>query len=342
MRNIYEVETKIMNACQKNNLSGEKLRDSLFKTLNYFQLDKKLETRPWFLEALDSIYKLGNTTDVCAPGKVNSYNDGNWPKDIVAVNSAISNGLYVGLGMKLPVKKLEEYEPLEIALNSWKLVYMYYWICFCVLMLCLIVFLLMIRRHRADLFDFTSVISRTLALGVGAALLGLIANKQQLYGALSTPMLLPICVILMFLILVIDKLSALWCNWRLKKSGQPYALEVEEEHGHGGSHHDTEHGSVHDLSEAEPLKASGHGHHDSVNLADERKSYIYTDTIPLEAQSTEYNSPRQGGFASEPLMSPPLMSPPLMSPDPATPGFGAKPSGPGGYMPVSGNQNYGA
>jgi hypothetical protein len=249
----------------------------------------------------------------------------------------MSNGIYVGLGMKLPATKLEKFEPLEIAIEGWELVYMYFWSCFCVLIICLIIFLLLIRRHKADLFDFTSIISRCLVLGVSGALLALFADKVRLFGALGTPALLPICVVLMFLILVSDKVSALWCNWRLKKSGQPYALEVEEhEHGHGGGHDEPTHGEVHEVT---PLK--GHGHSDSVNLEDARKSAhysMYTDVTPMSAMSTEYSNGQEG----YPMMSPPLVSPPLMSPDPTTPGLGAKPTGPGGYMPVSSGQNFGA
>jgi len=195
--------------------------------------------------------------------------------------------------------------------------------------------LFLIRRHKADLFDFTSVISRTIVLGVGAALLGLIADKERLYAALGTPMLLPICVLLMFMVLCIDKLSAIWCNWRLKKSGQPYALEVEEHehgHGHGHGHDEHDHGSVHEVA---PLR--GHAHSGSVNLSDDRKTAhysMYSDQTPLTATSTEYNN-GQHGYAMEPLMSPPLLSP-----DPTMP-IG-KPAGPGGYMPVSTGQNYGA
>lgn len=338
IKSVMKIDADIITYCQEQNLDGSKLRDALLKLLYYFELDYKSETLKYNDDALTAINLIGNATGICAPGKADGYmaDEGSWPDDIYYVSSNISNGLYVGLGMKLPVSKLEEYEPLGIAVNSWKLVYMYFWSCFCALMLCLIIFLFLIRRHKVDLFDFTSVISRFLVLGVGAALLALIADPVHLYGALGTPALLPICVILLFLLLVTDKLSSVWCNWRLKKSGQPYAQEFAEEH-YGHENH--AHGDVHEHT---PLK--GHGHHESVNLVDARKSAhysMYSDTTPLTAASTEYGN-GQRGFAMEPLMSPPLMSPPLMSPDPTTPGLGAKPSGPSGYMPVSGGQNYGA
>ncbi|KAH7399030.1 bacterial low temperature requirement A protein-domain-containing protein [Phaeosphaeria sp. MPI-PUGE-AT-0046c] len=342
IKNALKVEESIMQYCDVDLLDGAKLRDKLMYLLSYFELDSKIETTPFYHEALEAIYKIGNETGICSAGKAAAYMNGDegWPMEFVNVSMSISNGIYVGLGMKIPSKKLDEFEPLEIAVKGWELVYMYYWSCFCVLILCLILFLFLIRRHKADLFDYTSVISRFLVLGVGAALLGLWAEKERLYQALGSPMLLPICVILLFLVMVSDRLSSIWCNWRLKKSGKPYALEVEEhEHGHGGGH--DAHGEIHERA---PLQ--GHGHHDSVNLEDARKSAhysvhtVYTDTSPLSNMNTEYKG--QHEYAMEPLMSPPLTSPPLMSPDPSTPGLGAKPTGPGGYMAVSSGQNYGA
>jgi hypothetical protein len=342
IKNAYKVERDLMDYCGVQQLDGAKLRDKLLYLLNYFELDLKMETKIFFKEAQSTIFKIGNMTGICAPEKAAQYMDGNqmWPDEFVNVTASISNGIYVGLGMKIPSKKLDDgsIQPLDIAVKSWELVYMYYWACFCLLVLILICFLLLIRRHKVDLFDFTSIISRFLVLGVGAALLALYADKTRLYGALSTPMLLPICVLLLFLILCSDKLSAVYCNWRLKKSGQPYAMEVEEhDHGHSSGHEAHTHGEV---EERAPLQGHGysHGHHDSVNLQDDRKeahySEVYSDVTSLSATNTEYKS---GSHYSEPMMSPPLLSP-----DPTTPGLGSKPSGPGGYMPVSTGQNYGA
>jgi hypothetical protein len=354
IKNMYKVGKDLTQYCNIDHMDGSKLRDKLLYVLNYFELDSKIETLSFYKEANNLIFNIGNITDICK-----NTSDDDWPDQLYNLSSAISNGMYVGLGMKIPAKKLEEgYEPLDIAIDSWELVYMYYWGCFCVLIICLIAFLFLIRRHKADLFDFTSIISRFIVLGVGGALLGLYADKERLFAVLETPMLLPICVILLFLILLTDKLSSIWCNWRLQKSGQPYALEVEE-HDHHHSHAAV-HGEVHERA---PLQRHGlgHGHHDSVqsDLEDARKSAhysMYSDTTPLTASNTEYNA-HGGGYAMEPLMSPPLMSPPLMSPplmspplmspplmspDPTTPGLGAKSTGARGYMPVSNGQDYGA
>lgn len=340
IKNAYKVTDTIEQHCLVEHLDGQKLFDSLKKLLHYFELDEKVETKAYYEVVELAIERIGNATGICSPANATNYdNMAGWPDDFLLVDQGISNAVYVGLGMKIPVSKLEEYLPIEVAIKGWRLVYMYYWSSFCVLIACLIVFLLLIRRHKADLFDFTSIIMRSLVLGVGAALVSLIANKERLYDALGSPMLLPICVILLLLILCVDKLSCVWCNWRLKKSGQPYAVETEHEHGGHESHG---HGEIHETAK-EPLR--GMSHHDSPNLEDGRKSAhysMYSDTTPLTAASTEYHN-GQHDYAMQPLMSPPLMSPPLMSPDPVTP-FGppSQAHGPGGYHSVSSGQNFGA
>jgi hypothetical protein len=345
-RNADKVAKTLIQHCQTEHLDGQKLQDKLEYLLDYFELNSKFETSGFFDYAQAHIWNIGNATGICSPENATTYADidnykiGTWPEDFMNVEYYISNGMYTGLGMKLPIEKLEDYSPLEVALGGWKLVYLYYWSSFCLLIACLIIFLILIRRHKADLFDFTSNISRCLTLGIGGAMLALMSNDDRLYAAISSPALLPMVVTLLFLLLVIDKLSALWCNWRLKKSGKPYALEYEE-HGHHDHGH-SPHGSVHETS-----ALHGHVPHDSIaGLEDMRKAARWSmhpeDMRPLTSQSTEYNSPHQS-YAMEPLMSPPLTSPPMMSPDPVVhQGTGYMGHAPAGYAPVSTGQNFGA
>lgn len=332
IKNARYVTDTLLKNCFEENLEGAKLRDKLMYLLNYFELDKKLETKVYYDGVRAAIFRIGNTTNICSPVNATSYaKSRNWPDDFVTVDYGIANGLYTGLGMKLPADKVEEYSPLYVATQGWRIVYMYFWASFVALIFCLIIFLILIRRHKADLFDFTSIFFRVLAIGVGAAMLGLISHTDRLYAALGTPMLLPICVILLSLIIGTDKLSAIYCNWNLKKNGQPYVLEVDDHaHGHGHGHKD---------SHGEHALLRGHGHHDSVNLEDSRKNAhysVYSDTAPLTTTNTAYNN-GQHGYPMEALATPPLMSP-----DPTRVHEGGKPVGPGGYMPVSSGQNYGA
>ncbi|KAF1977924.1 hypothetical protein BU23DRAFT_499937 [Bimuria novae-zelandiae CBS 107.79] len=331
IKNWAKIDTSIDEYCLQQNLDGAKLRDKLLDLLDYWYFTSKTETYKFQAITEASIWKIGNTTDICAKENVKEFVD----KDSIPplfYDMAIDmfDGVYVGLGMKLPADKLEKQTASEVALKSWKLVYLYYWSSFCMLMLCSIVFLVLIRRHRHDLFDFVSIGSRVAALIIGGVLCALVGNEVGLYQFLGSPAVLPTCLVLIFLVLCFDKLSAVFCNWHLLKSRQPYAKEYEE-HGHHG------HGEVNVHAE----HASGHSHHNST-LLDKRKSAAWSihgesmleDTQPLtkHAAGTGYYGSEQESYAMSPLMSPPITNPPSAT--------GTTHSG--GYMPVSTTQNFGA
>lgn len=339
--NTNKASDKIIQYCQLENLDGEKLQDKLMDLLDYYELDGKLETRSFFYEARNAIWKIGNTTSICSPDNSNGYTFGdenkysNWPGAFKDLSYAISNGMYTGLGMKLPVDKLEKHSPLEVGLHAWKLVYLYFWTSFCILILCLVVFLFLIRRHKADLFDYTSVISRMSAFGVGAAMLALMANDAKIYAAIESPALLPVCVVLLFLILVCDKLSCWWCNKQLKKSGKPYALEVDEhEHGHGHDHDHNTHTTVHETGAVYknvPHDAPAVGISEVNNAS--RWSLHPEDLKPLTAYSSGYNA-SQHSIAMESIHSTPDTTPHVLSPDPVVHQDYLAVT-PAGYAPVS-------
>ncbi|KAF2741190.1 hypothetical protein EJ04DRAFT_507599 [Polyplosphaeria fusca] len=331
LKNYIKIEKSIVDYCVNQNLDGAKLRDSLYKLVDYWQFDSKIETYGFAEYIGEIVDQVGNSTGICSPANATEYsNTGEWPFEFYNITMSMFDGVFQGLGMKLPIDKLEMSNASEIAVKSWKIVYLYYWISFCLLIATLIIFLFLIRRHKADLFDFVSVIARLVALIIGGILIALVANQEALFTFIGSPGVLPTCLALLFLILVFDKISAVFCNWRLLKSGQPYALEREEHEHHEGGHG---HGEAH-----EHAHASGHAHHDS--MASHRKSArwsTYSDTEPLTG-ATSYEGGGQA-YVMSPLMSPPMMSPPVPSPNPLAP----SPShAPGGYMPVSGGQNYGA
>jgi len=304
IKNANKVTMSITDYCVVQNLDGKKLQDKLMYLLNYFELNSKIETESYYDLALDAVYSAGNATGICSPANAATFGDV-WPEALGDLDYYLSNGMYTGLGLKLPVDKLKDYAPLEVAIKGWWLVYMYFWSCFSAMIICSIVFLLLIRRHKADAFDFSSIIFRTLVVGTGGVMLGLMANKEQLYRAISTPALLPIAVVLMFLILCVDKITSLWCNNKLRKSGEPFALEEHEEHhGHEG------HGSVHETA---------HANGSASDLDDMAKSARWS----AHPVATEYNP---HGVAA--VVSPPLPSP--GSPQPH------------GYVPVPNPQFHGA
>lgn len=327
LKNYVKIEKSIYEYCFIENLDGEKLRDKLMALVEYWQFEKKVETYGFTDLVAEYVYSVGNTTDICSPANATEYdNTGLWPQDFIDMTLTMFDGVYQGLGMKIPTDKLEKSYATEIAIHSWKIVYIYYWSSFCLLIACFVGFLILIRRHKADLFDVVSITIRLIAFVIGGILIALVASDSALYSFIGSPGVLPTCLVLLFLIMFFDRLSAWFCNWRLKKSGQPYAKEHEEEHHHGGDHgHDRQH---------EP--------HVEPYSIDHRKSAawsIHSDTEPLTA-NTAYQP--QHSYAMTPLMSPPVQSPPMHTPTPphGHMSIGHVPTG--GYMPVSHGQNYGA
>jgi hypothetical protein len=336
MKSASKASNKIVALCAIEHYDGERLRDALLETIEYFRFNSKMDTRVFENIIEESIYQIGNTTDICSIENVNEYGVENWPEDFVIVDQAILNGLYTGLGVKIPIDKLEKYmSPIEIAMKSWKLTYMYFWSSFCLLIACLLLLLLLIRRHRVDAFDYVSIIMRGLVLMAGGAMLAVMASNQRLYELISSPALLPVCVVLLFLILVADKLSATGSNYRLLKSGEPYGLEHDEEHH--GHHHSNSHGDVH---EHELL----HGHfpknRDSVGLKSHRMSAwsIHSDAAALIREDTTYNPASPYSPATEMQV---VITPPLLSPDPLIPGPPRHGRPSSGYMAVNSEQNLG-
>lgn len=336
LRNWAKIYSSIDESCFEENLDGEKLRDKLFELLEYWHFTSKTETQNYQRITEAAIWQIGNTTDICSKANATEYKSNNtFPTLFLNMTVDMFNGVYVGLGMKLPADKLEKHTATEIAVKSWRLVYLYFWVSFCIIMACSIIFLVLIRRHRHDLFDFISIGSRTVSLVLGALFCALVSNEVGLYRFLGSPAVLPVCLVLIFLVLCFDKVSAVFCNWHLLKSGEPYAKEYEEHdhHGHrgGDAHEDAAYTSI-------------HGHHDSTT-GDHRKSAAWSmhgvneDTQSLTNTaahaSTGYYGAGYGGYPMEPLTSPPPVSPLLSTEH-------GHAHAPEGYTPVSTSQNYGA
>ncbi|KAF2622619.1 hypothetical protein BU25DRAFT_462723 [Macroventuria anomochaeta] len=261
------------------------------------------------------IENISDATGICSQQNTTTFDSSAWPEDFWYIDNAIANSVYSGLGVRMPIKMLEAFiEPIDIAEKSWKLTYLYFWSCFWVLIISLIVFLFLIRRHKVDLSDSVSIIIRCLVLGAGAAALAVLANKQRLVNLLNLPAILPIAVVLLFTALCCDKLASLWCNWRLIKSGEPYALEFEKEHHHGGHE---EYGEVHMTGD----KEHGNVHHGRPELKSHCKSAgwsIHADSVELSKEVTEYSSShyRDSTHGIEGVQTTPPQSP---SPPPMTP-----------------------
>lgn len=257
MRQTTKIDKAFYEDCMVNHLDGVPLVNAIVKSLQYFQLESKVESERWIPVLNDDIFTIGNMTSICAPENVNGkYEPGWYPQELVNLLYDSLGAIYSSLGMKLPLDK----DPTLVAVHSWRIVYIYYWSSFVLLLASLIAFLFLIRKNKADIFDWVSVIVRFVVLLAGAALIAVAANQDALFTFLATPAVLPTCVILLFLVLLFDRLSGVFANWRLRKSGQAFVREEDEDHEHEahGEHHTTldKNGVEVGTSETDPLTAN--------------------------------------------------------------------------------------
>jgi len=302
-----KIDKAFWTYCVKDNLDGLKLVDKLWEKLSYYQFDKKTDSAQ-FLDILSSSLDIvGNATGICSPSNTTQYSQTysavEYPMDLQVLFLDSISALYASLGVKLP----ESYKstPLVIImLNAWRVVYAYYWSCVTLLIACSLVFEILVRKNKSDISDWVAFIIRTLMIIVSGGLIAVIASDDALYTILDTPAILPIVLLIIFLILFFDRISQVFANWRLRKSGAAYEKEGEEEHGHEEHGHDEE-----------------HGHHGSM---DKGANVGILESDPLTA-STEYQRPHSI------TMTHMVQSPPLHPSPPVT--YGSN-----GYAPV---QHYG-
>jgi hypothetical protein len=121
LKNYIYIEDSIVKYCYKENLDGEKLRDKLTTLVQYWQFEKKIETWGFTDLVLDYVYTVGNTTDICSPANATSYVENeSWPIEFYEMTITMFDGVYQGIGIKLPIDKLEKVYATDIAVHSWK------------------------------------------------------------------------------------------------------------------------------------------------------------------------------------------------------------------------------
>jgi hypothetical protein len=311
-RGIYKFEKSLVQYCFKDHLDGADLVDKLVTAVDYFQLDKKLNSLIFVPSIQSDIELIGNTTGICTG--VTGADGSDLPDPILHLFANVAAALYSGLGVNIPLDE----DVLEVMLNSWKLVYRYFWAAYLILIGCFLVVMVLIRTTKMDAFDITALFDRGFVIVAAAAILGLSAGKDLMYQIIETPFILPIAVILLYLIIVLDRLGAWIANRRNRKSGDPL---IGEEEGHGHGHGHKEHGG---------------------NPHEADKQSLIASTVPVPPHQEEYN------MSYVPLGTSVIRSyddptpSPYHPPHPSPPPAGGVPTStaysPSGYMPVQNPQ----
>ena len=325
--NILKLDETLVQYCIIDHLDGAALTKQLLSSIKGFGLDKKVTSLIFLDEIQQDVYAIGNSTGICGPN-VTGTTVADLPDLFISLYYYTAAAMYSALGLSMPVDK----DVIAVMVESWKLVYRYFWAAYLLLIGCFLVVMLLIRTTKVDAFDYMAIFSRGLVVLVVGALLGLSASKSLMYGIMQTPFILPVAVALLYLIIILDRIGAWIANRRNRKSGDPLTG--------GGSAHGDEHGHGHD---------EGH-HHDSGDHAAADKQHLIVSEASMPApsdhqgHSVSYNPLGSGVMPSYYAAgTPPAYG--HQPPQPTPPPAGGLPMAvstgyfPGGYMPVQ-NAHY--
>ncbi|GME49144.1 putative low temperature requirement a protein [Neofusicoccum parvum] len=237
MNGMNKFQHKIIEYCVDDELEGSKLVDKLTTAVKYYQLDTKPECYRELLHITEALKNIGNLTGICTKTYTETFPSDEWayeyPKEFAELVSEVWSGVTMSVGMKVAMDE----EPNVVMLNSWRVVYIYFWASLFVIFACIIAFLTLIRTRgsKPDLFDFCSIGGRILMLSL-CLFFGCLAASDVYFQFLSSGMVLPTGMLMLGVTLGADHLARVFCNWRLRRQGYEPPVEVLHDHHHHNRH----------------------------------------------------------------------------------------------------------
>jgi hypothetical protein len=329
LQNAEKFAAKCVDYCVVKGYEGKKLTEALLAAVDYFAFADKPETLMQLHVIKNTIYELGNSTNLCTPAGLKSQQKELGYYEISELVLDVTGALFQANGAKLP----KGTDPTLSVEHAFLTVYEYYWASWIVLFLCSNIFLYLVHKDKkTDLFDWIANITRFAGAAICATLFAIAFKTHNgqpntvsatVRTIMGGPYAVPIVAVILFVILSLDQLASIFCNWNLARRG---LLPPEEpEHGHDEHGHEHEHDSG-------PIEVLGHedDHEMKVGLiASAREIHGHQDSRPHSTVSTAYDPHN--------VTSPLGLYDPVMSP-PATTGYFTQNTGPHGYAPVARDQ----
>ena len=328
-------QKSIVQYCSKEHLSGQKLVDKLNDSISYYQLDTKPEGQFWIPRIKSQLQIIGNSTNICK-GTFTELEE--FPPDLYGLWEFVSAGIYHTLGFKI---RLDDDRPVFlIAFTSWRIVYMYFWSAILLLLACFMVSLFLIRRNKADFFDWISLGIRLVVMVISAIILGRAGSMENTLEILWTPVILPVVVVLLSVIIAFDRFGRWFANRRNRASGEPLTGAGHDSHGsHGHGHHEngqkgSSDGSMEPVTHTESYNPLGSGvMPQAYQVTSTPSTYSAQTYVTPSSYGVSYKEPTTYNPAPYIQSPPPVEYQPqsFVSPPPpqVVPGYN------GGYAPVS-------
>ncbi len=213
---IYELGAETWWACVGEHLDGQNLTDSLIESVEYFKLDESPQGTLALPYVYQEIYALGNTSGVCSPANsTDLHNKFNGiPMTFAKFLRRAVGAMVEALNIEIPPESAQV-SAWDIALESWIVVYTYFWSAIILLLGCYTITSLLADRTMDDVngkwwkkFTHWPFRSRLFMLFLAIVMLILGQCKDGfIRDFISSGWVLPAVVLKFFLICSADRLS---------------------------------------------------------------------------------------------------------------------------------------
>ncbi|OAL02009.1 hypothetical protein IQ06DRAFT_346610 [Phaeosphaeriaceae sp. SRC1lsM3a] len=227
-------------ACVGQHLEGQALASNLTKNIDYFKINESAQGEAALNLVWDQVYFLGNNTGVCS-----EYNTtrsigsafGGVPDDFTFFFGRAIGAMFQSFNLDIPG---EDTTPgVETALNSWKVVYIYFWSAIILLLVCYTITALLAEAdeigHWRNPIRYLgiSVLARTAMIVMAAVLLGVGLREKGYYiwlqEYIASSWVLPTVVLALWIICLSDRVEKMWMNRKSKKTKYESVAAVESE-----------------------------------------------------------------------------------------------------------------
>lgn len=224
---------KLLDGCVEGQLNGEALAKNLTKTVDYFKFNESARGTLALDYVWPQVYFLGNETNVCSAANTTNLDNGTYGLPYTFSEFLIRTISAMYQSFEIDIEK--EGDAIEesgffVAVDSWAVVYTYFWAAIILLEVCYLVTALLAETsdgsgHWRSWGRYTTpiILSRgsMIALAVVLLVLGraIVTNGQFVFmqSYIRSAWILPTVVLKLWFICVNDRMNKMWGQRRKKK-----------------------------------------------------------------------------------------------------------------------------
>lgn len=226
-------------ACVGQHLDGQALASNLTRNIDYFKINESAQGQMALGLVWDEVYYLGNETGVCSEYNITRATGGPFrgvPLTFADFFGRAIGAMFQSFGLDIPSE--DKTPGVLTALNSWVVVYTYFWSAIILLLVCYTITALLAEADEVGhwrnpvRYLGISVLARTAMIVMAAVLLGVGLREKGDYiwlqNYIASSWVLPTVVLALWIICLSDRVEKLWMNRKAKKKTKYESVAAAE------------------------------------------------------------------------------------------------------------------